>query len=140
MTDSYDDNNIFAKIIRNEAPCIKVYEDEQTIAFMDIMPQTDGHVLVIPKFAAETVYDLSDEAALACMKVVRIVGKAIEKAMGIEGSTVFQHNGKVAGQTVPHFHFHLFPGSFAGLKGHAAEMGNPEELQVIAEKIKACIE
>lgn len=140
MASSYDENNIFAKIIRDEAPCVKVFEDEHTLAFMDIMPQTDGHVLVIPKFPAETIYDLSDDAAIACVRVVKKVGKAIEKAMDIEGSTVFQHNGKVAGQTVPHFHFHVFPGSFAGLKGHAVEMADPEALKVIAQKIISCME
>jgi histidine triad (HIT) family protein len=134
---AYDNSNIFAKILNGQAPCIKVYEDEFTLAFMDIMPQTDGHTLVIPKEAAETIYDLSDQAALACIRTVKKIGKAVEKAMNVEGSTVFQHNGKAAGQTVPHFHFHVFPGSLFGLKGHAIELSNRERLVEIAEKIKA---
>ena len=81
MTENYDENNIFAKILRGEAPSIKVYEDEHTLAFMDIMPQTDGHVLVIPKEKATTIYDLSDTASLACMRTIQKVGKAVQLAM-----------------------------------------------------------
>ena len=136
MASEYDDNNIFAKILRDEAPSIKVYEDENTLAFMDVMPQTDGHVLVIPKEKAETIYDLSATAAQALMITVQKVGKAVERALEINGSTVFQHNGKVAGQSVPHFHFHVFPGSLLGLKGHATELASPEQLELIAEKIR----
>ena len=139
MESTYDNNNIFAKILKGEAPCIKIFEDEETLAFMDVMPQTDGHTLVIPKESATTVYDLSDSASLACMRTVRLVGKAVEKAMEIDGSTVFQHNGKTAGQSVPHFHFHVLPGSLFGIKGHTAEFADQEKLKVIAEKIKACI-
>lgn len=140
MSRPYDPDNIFAKIRRREIPCIPVYEDDHTLAFMDIMPQTDGHVLVIPKEDAETIFDLSEQAALACMKTVQLVGKAVQAAMGTGGSTVFQHNGKDAGQTVPHFHFHVFPGSLLGLKGHAVEMGDPELLQRTADKIISHIE
>ena len=68
---TYDPNNIFAKILRGEIPAHKVYEDAHTLAFMDIMPQTEGHALVIPKEHAETVFELSDEAAAACMATVR---------------------------------------------------------------------
>ena len=72
----YDSNNIFAKILRNEIPCIKVYEDDQTLAFMDIMPQAQGHTLVIPKEAAETIHDLSDDAAGDLIKKVKMVANA----------------------------------------------------------------
>lgn len=139
---SYDSNNIFAKILRGEAPCIKVYEDVQTLAFMDIMPQMPGHTLVIPKEAAITVHELSDEAALACMKTVQKVGKAVEQAMGVSGFTLFQLNGAEVGQTVPHFHFHILPGSIlntTGVKGHAVEMADPNELTPIADKIRSFI-
>jgi len=139
MNGKYDQDNIFAKILRGEAPCVKVYETEHALAFMDVMPQTNGHVLVIPKEQSETIYDLSNEAALACMQAVQVVGKAVEKAMGVGGSTIFQLNGKDAGQTVPHFHFHVLPGSLMSLKGHASEMAAPELLSDIAEKIKAQI-
>jgi len=139
MQTSYDNDNIFAKILREEIPCITIFEDEHTLAFMDVMPQTDGHVLVISKEPASTLYDLSDEAALACIKTVKHVGQAVQKAMKTNGSTVFQHNGKDAGQTVPHFHIHVIPGSLFGIKGHAAEFADPEKLQAIAEKIIACL-
>ena len=140
MQGTYDQENIFAKILREEAPCVKVYENDNALAFMDVMPQTNGHVLVIPKEPAETIYDLSEDASLACMRAVQIVGKAIEQAMGVGGSTVFQLNGKAAGQTVPHFHFHVLPGSLLGLKGHASEMADPQTLMDIAEKIKSFID
>ncbi|MCB1668419.1 MAG: HIT family protein [Porticoccaceae bacterium] len=140
---NYDKNNIFAKILRNELPCFKVYEDDHTLAFLDIMPQLEGHTLVIPKEPAVTIYDLSDQAALACMRTVQIVGRAVEKAMNFNGSTVFQHNGEKAGQSVPHFHFHIFPGSIFKtnlLKGHASELADPNDLEVIASKIRSKIE
>ncbi|MFT5880611.1 MAG: histidine triad (HIT) family protein [Moritella sp.] len=143
MNSTYDNNNIFAKILREELPCIKIYEDEHTLAFMDIMPQMEGHTLIISKEAAITLYDLSDESALACMRTAKIVGAAVEKAVGFAGSTVFQHNGEKAGQTVPHFHFHVLPGSIldaSAIKGHALEFANPDELKIMAAKIIACIE
>ena len=140
MSSQYDNNNIFAMILRGDVPCIKVFEDEHTLAFMDVMPQTEGHTLVIPKESAQTIYDLSDAAASASMRTVQIVGKAVEKAMGVNGSTVFQHNGVEAGQTVPHFHFHVFPGSLLGLKAHATEMADQNALKVTANKIIACID
>ena len=139
MAGTYDDNNIFAHILRGDAPCVKVFEDDHTLAFMDIMPQIDGHTLVIPKEHAETIYDLSDDAALACMRTVKLVGKAIEQAMACGGSTIFQHNGRAAGQTVPHFHFHILPGSLFGLKGHSVERGDAEALKKAADKIIACL-
>lgn len=82
---SYDSNNIFAKILRGEIPCIKLYEDAHTLAFMDIMPQTDGHALVIPKEPATTLFELSDAAAQACMATVRKIGNAQKKGLGAEG-------------------------------------------------------
>ncbi|WP_237716197.1 HIT family protein [Moritella dasanensis] len=143
MNTEYDNNNIFAKILKNELPCIKVYEDEYTLAFMDIMPQMAGHTLIIPKESAVTIYDLTDEAALACMRTVKLIASAIEKAVGFDGSTVFQHNGAKAGQTVPHFHFHVLPGSIfdaSSIKGHALELANPDDLKMMASKIISCIE
>lgn len=139
----YDENNVFAKILRGEAPCFKLYEDEYTLAFLDIMPQLDGHTLVIPKEPAVTIYDLSDQAALACIRTVKLIGRALENAMDFNGSTVFQHNGEKAGQSVPHFHFHLWPGSIFDIgiiKGHASELADPVSLERIASKIRACID
>jgi histidine triad (HIT) family protein len=135
---AYDTQNIFAKILRGEIPCTKLYEDEHTLAFMDIMPQADGHALVIPKEGAETLLELSDEAAAACIRTTKTVAAAVKKAMAAPGIVIFQLNGSAAGQTVPHFHMHVLPSSLGALgKGHASRMEDPAKLQAIAEKIKA---
>lgn len=135
---AYNPQNIFAKILRGEIPCIKLYEDDHTLAFMDIMPQADGHALVIPKEGAETLLDLSDEAASACIRTTKKVAAAVKKAMAAPGIVVFQLNGPAAGQTVPHFHLHVLPSSLAALgQGHASRTEDPAKLQAIAEKIKA---
>ncbi|MFW1754845.1 HIT family protein [Acinetobacter wanghuae] len=136
---SYDDQNIFAKILRGEIPAIKVYEDEQVLAFMDIMPQADGHTLVIPKSPAVTLLDLAPDAAAYTIQIVQKVAKAIEKALGVEGIVLMQLSGAAAGQTVPHVHFHLIPSSVHELGKHAAQMGDQEKIKAIAEKIKAAL-
>ncbi|MQW91282.1 HIT domain-containing protein [Acinetobacter wanghuae] len=136
---SYDDQNIFAKILRGEIPAIKVYEDEQVLAFMDIMPQADGHTLVIPKSPAVTLLDLAPDAAAYTIQIVQKVAKAIEKALGVEGIVLMQLSGAAAGQTVPHVHFHLIPSSVHELGKHAAQMGDQEKIKALAEKIKAAL-
>lgn len=136
---NYDSNNIFARIIRGELPAIKVYEDEFTLAFMDIMPQMPGHLLVLPKVEAVTLYQLPDEAAANVLRTIKKVGKALEQAMGVEGSSVFQHNGSYAGQTVPHLHFHVVPGPLKALKAHASEKMDSDQLDAIAERIRRAI-
>ena len=137
---TYDNKNIFAKILRGEIPCIKLFEDELTLAFMDIMPQTDGHALVIPKEAATTLFELSDEAAAACMATVRRIGNAQKRGLGAEGIVLMQLNGPEAGQTVPHFHVHVIPGSIADLrKPHAAVMADQAHLRTLAAKIQAAL-
>ncbi|WP_026960640.1 HIT family protein [Aliagarivorans taiwanensis] len=137
---SYDPNNIFAKILRGEMPCVKVYEDEHCLSFMDIMPQAEGHTLVLPKEPAETLLDLSDAAAAETIKVVKKMAKAVKQATGAAGVTIVQFNGAEAGQTVPHLHFHIIPGSFAKAKVHAKEMVDPASLQELADKIAAAVE
>lgn len=134
---AYDDQNIFARILRAEIPCIKVYEDDQTLAFMDIMPQADGHTLVIPKEPAETLLDLSAESAAYTITIVQKVGNAIKTALGAEGLVLMQLNGSKAGQTVPHIHFHLIPSSVHELGKHASQMGDQEKIRQLAEKIRA---
>ena len=137
---AYDTNNIFAKILRGEIPCIKLFEDEHTLAFMDIMPQAEGHALVIPKEAATTLFELSDAAAAACMATVRRIGNAQKKGLGAEGIVLMQLNGEAAGQTVPHFHIHVIPGSIADLrKPHAAAMADMAQLKAIADRITAAL-
>lgn len=135
---SYDPNNIFACILRGEAPCVKVYEDDATLAIMDAMPQADGHVLVLPKEAAVTLLDASDEAARRCIVTVRKVAAAVQLATGAAGLTVGQFNGAAAGQTVPHLHFHIVPREpGVALRKHAGQMADPALLQAMAERITA---
>ena len=136
---AYDDQNIFARIFRGELPAIKVYEDEQVLAFMDIMPQADGHTLVIPKSPAVTLLDLAPEAAAYTIQVVQKVAKAMEKALDVQGIVLMQLSGAAAGQTVPHVHFHLIPSSIHELGKHGAVMGDQVQIQALAEKIKAAL-
>lgn len=137
---AYDPNNVFAKILRGEIPAFKVYEDERTLAFMDVMPQADGHVLVIPKEAAETIFDLSADGAAALAKTTQKVARAVKTALNAPGLMIAQLNGAAAGQSVFHMHFHVMPRS-AGmeLKLHARGMENPDKLKALAEKIRAAL-
>lgn len=136
-TKNYDNNNIFAKILRQEIPCIKVYEDETTLAFMDIMPQAEGHTLVIPKEPATNLLELSDAAAADLAIKVKLVATAVKKAMQADGITIFQLNGEAAGQTVPHIHFHVLPGSILAARAHATVSAEADALEANAEKIRA---
>ena len=133
----YDQNNIFAKILRKEIPCTKVYEDDLTLAFMDIMPQVAGHTLVIPKEPAVTLLDLSDAGASNLIQKVKLVASAVKKGLNAEGITLFQLNGEGAGQTVPHIHFHVMPGSYVNATGHGKVATSNEDIEAIAEKIRA---
>ncbi len=136
----YDPNNIFAKILRGEIPSVKVYEDDKTLAFMDVMPQADGHVLVIPKENAENIFDLSPVGAAALMKTTQKIAKAVKKGLGVPGLMLAQLNGAAAGQSVLHAHFHIIPRSGGiDLKLHARQMENPDKLKAIAEKIKTAL-
>lgn len=136
---AYDDQNIFARILRGELPAIKIYEDEQVLAFMDIMPQADGHTLVIPKTPAVTLLDLPADAAAYTIQIVQKIAQAMEKALDVKGIVLMQLNGSAAGQTVPHIHFHLIPSSIHELGRHAAQMGDQEKIKMLAEKIKAAL-
>ena len=106
---AYDPNNIFARILRGELPKVAVYEDAMTLAFMDIMPSVEGHTLVVPKEAAETILDLSSEGAAAVMATTQMIARAVKKAFDAPGIMLVQLNGTAAGQSVPHFHFHVLP-------------------------------
>ena len=136
---AYDDQNIFARILRGELPAIKIYEDEQVLAFMDIMPQADGHALVIPKTPAVTLLDLPADAAAYTIQIVQKIARAIETALDAKGIVLMQLSGEAAGQTVPHVHFHLIPSSIHQLGRHAAQMGDQEKIKALAEKIKAAL-
>jgi histidine triad (HIT) family protein len=136
---AYDDQNIFARILRGELPAIKIYEDEQVLAFMDIMPQADGHALVIPKTPAVTLLDLPADAAAYTIQIVQKIARAIETALDAKGIVLMQLSGEAAGQTVPHVHFHLIPSSIHQLGRHAAQIGDQAKIQALAEKIKAAL-
>ena len=136
---SYDPNNIFAKILRDELPSVKVYEDAKTLAFMDIMPATEGHTLVIPKEPAETIFDLSVEGAADLIKTTKRVAEAVKDAMECPGVMLAQLNGKPAGQSVPHIHFHILPRSQANFSLHGRTMVDPRTLEPIAAKIRAAL-
>ena len=136
---TYDDQNIFARIIRGELPAIKVYEDNRVLAFMDIMPQAEGHTLVIPKSPAVTLLDLDPAEAAYTIQIVQNVAKAMEKALDAKGIVLMQLSGASAGQTVPHVHFHLIPSSVHELGKHAMQMGDQDKIKVLAEKIKAAL-
>ena len=138
LDDAYDDNNIFAKILRGDMPCIKVYEDDATLAFMDIMPQAPGHVPVIPKEAATNFLTLSPAAAQATISTAHRLAPAVQRAVNAPGFMLAQLNGSAAGQTVPHYHLHIIPRQ-NGLEMalHAREMADMDALSELAEKIRA---
>ena len=137
---AYDRNNVFAKILRGEIPSHKVYEDAQTLAFMDVMPQADGHTLVIPKVEAESMLDVPPEALAATIVTTQRVAKAVKAAFAAPGVLVAQLNGSAAGKSVFHIHFHIVPRR-AGLdlKLHAREMADPAVLAAHAERIRAAL-
>ena len=135
---SYDDENVFAKILRGEMPCHKVYENESIIVFMDIMPMSDGHVLVVPKSPAEDIFDLSEEYLKEVIKTTKVISHAMKKALSPSGLIVKQFNGPDAGQTVFHYHMHIIPVyNGAPNKNHGYEMEKPEKLESIAKRIAA---
>ena len=136
----YDTNNIFAKILRGELPKIAVYEDEHTLAFLDIMPAVEGHTLVIPKEPGITIFDITPEAAAATMRTTQKVAAAVKKALGAPGIMLAQLNGAEAGQTVPHVHFHILPRrNGADLGFHGRTMMKADVLEPIAAKIRAAL-
>jgi histidine triad (HIT) family protein len=137
---AYDPNNIFAKILRGEIPCVKVFEDDKTMAFMDVMPQAEGHVLVIPKEPAENILTLSPEGASAMMATTQNVAKAVKKGLDAPGVMLAMLNGAPAGQSVFHVHFHIIPRS-AGvdLGMHARGMVDAKLLEPIAARIRSAL-
>lgn len=134
---AYDNDNVFAKILRNEGPAVRVYENDHALAFMDIMPQADGHTLVVPKDPAENLHDADPEILGETIKLVQIVAGAVKRAFDAPGIMIAQLNGVAAGQTVFHLHFHILP-RFEGLqfKLHAREVEDMDKLRVFAERIR----
>ena len=137
---SYDDNNIFAKMLTGDILYHKVYEDEKTLAFMDIMPQAKGHVLVIPKQKAIDLVDLEPEYAAAVLMTSKKVMQAQRQVFKREGIIQMQLNGAEAGQTVFHYHIHLIPSSIHELGRHAVTQADQGELAEMAKQLAAAIE
>jgi histidine triad (HIT) family protein len=135
---SYDNNNPFARILRGELPCVKIAEDDATVAIMDVMPQADGHVLVIPKEPAAQLFELSGDAAAASIRMTQRVAAAVRDALGPDGMFIGQFNGAAAGQTVPHVHFHVIP-RWEGveLRMHARDFADAATLEALAQRIRA---
>lgn len=137
---AYDPNNVFARILRGEIPKFAIFEDELTLSFLDIMPATEGHTLVIPKEAAETIFDLSPEGAAATIKTTQMVAAAVKRAFAAPGIMLVQLNGAAAGQSIPHLHFHILPRTEGlDMKLHGRAMADAKTLGPIAEKIRAAL-
>ncbi|MBR9825512.1 MAG: HIT family protein [Alphaproteobacteria bacterium] len=137
----YDTENIFAKILRGDMPCVKVYEDEQVLAFMDIFPQAPGHVLVVPREPARNLLEMTDGALQGAMLRVKWISKAVKKALAPDGIVMTQFSGAPAGQTVFHVHFHIIPRREGEtLSGHGSGQADMDELKNLAGKIAAEIE
>jgi histidine triad (HIT) family protein len=137
---SYDPNNIFAKILRGELPCYKVYEDDKAIAFLDIMPRAPGHTLVLPKAPARNLLDIGADDLAHVAKVAQKVAKAGMTALGADGITVQQFNEGPGGQVVFHLHVHVIPRkSGVPMKPPASEKEKPDVLAEIAKKLSAAL-
>lgn len=134
---AYDNDNVFAKILRNEGPAVRVCENDHALAFMDLMPQVDGHTLVVPKDKAENLHDADPEVLAETIKLVQVVAGAVKRAFDAPGIMIAQLNGAAAGQTVFHLHFHILP-RFEGLqfKLHAREVEDMDKLEAFAERIR----
>ena len=138
MPASYDDSNVFAKILRGELPAHKLYEDADTLAFMDIMPRGDGHCLVIPKKPSRNILDVDAASLAAVAQTTQKLAGAVMKAFSADGVTVQQFNEPAGGQVVFHLHVHIIP-RFEGvaLKPHTGQMADNDVLADNAEKIRA---
>ena len=141
ITGTYDPDNIFAKIVRGEMPCVQVYEDAHTLGFMDVFPQSRGHMLVIhKKEQARNLLDVSAEGLAQIMQSVQKLSRAAAQALHPDGIIVTQFNGAPAGQTVFHVHVHIIPKYEGELKGHASGgMADMDELAAIAELVKTAL-
>ena len=137
---AYDRNNIFARILRGEVPCTKVYEDEHAFAFLDIMPRTPGHTLVIPKARARNILDVAPDDLAHVMKVVQKVAKAGMKVFEADGVTVQQFSEPAGGQVVFHLHVHVMPRKAGiALKPPASVKEDPAVLSDQASRLAAAL-
>jgi histidine triad (HIT) family protein len=137
---AYDPENIFAKILKGALPANKIYEDDRTLAFLDIMPRAPGHALVIPKHPARNILDVPPEELAHVVKVAQKIAQAGMKAFAADGVTVQQFNEPAGGQVVFHLHVHVIPRKDGiALKPPASYHEKPEVLQQHAELYKAAL-
>jgi histidine triad (HIT) family protein len=138
---AYDDTNIFAKILRGEMPCHKVFEDDAALAFMDIMPRANGHVLVLPKAPSRNLLEADPEDLAKLIVRVQKIARAVKSAFEADGITILQYNERAGGQIIFHLHFHIIP-RWTGveLRPHTGAQEKPEVLDGFAKKIAAAIE
>jgi len=137
---TYDDANLFAKILRGEIPAYKVYEDEKSLAFLDIMPRSPGHTLVIPKSQARNILDVAPDDLCHVMQVTQKVARAAISTFGAEGLTIQQFNESAGGQVVFHLHVHVIPRKAGvALKPPASEREKPEVLAEHAKRLGAAL-
>jgi histidine triad (HIT) family protein len=137
---AYDEQNIFARILRGEAPAHVVFEDAHSIAFMDLMPQVDGHTLVVPRAPAENLFDIDADALAHLMRATQHVARGVRAAFDAAGVMIAQLNGSAAGQSVFHLHFHILPRNHGiEFKLHAREVAVPAVLAEHAHRIRAAL-
>jgi len=137
---TYDNDNVFAKILRGDLPSERVYEDEHTLVIMDIMPRVDGHVLVIPKAPARNMLDATPEQLAFCIQTVQKLAHAVIEAFKADGVTVQQFNEAAGGQVVFHLHYHVLPRhNGVSLRPHTGEMADSSVIKANAEKVRAAL-
>jgi histidine triad (HIT) family protein len=140
MTTAYDDTNIFAKILRGELPCHKIFEDDVALAIMDIMPRAQGHCLVIPKVPARNILDIPTDDLSKLIIRVQKVAQAAKKGMQSDGITLHQYNEPAGGQVIFQLHFHILPRwSGVELRPHTGVMEKIEVLEANRDKIVAAL-
>jgi histidine triad (HIT) family protein len=137
---AYDSNNLFAKILRGELPCYKVYEDDKALAFLDIMPRAPGHTLILPKAPARNILDVAPDDLAHVAKVAQKIAKAVMQVFGADGITVQQFNENAGGQVVFHLHVHVIPRKAGvAMKPPASEKEAPEVLADQAKRLAAAL-
>ena len=137
---AYDANNLFARILRGELPCYKVYEDDKTLAFLDIMPRAPGHVLVLPKAPARNILDISPDDLAHVIKVAQKIAKVSVETFGADGITIQQFNESAGGQVVFHLHVHVIPRKTGvAMKPPASEKAAPDVLADQAKQLAAAL-
>ena len=137
---TYDASNIFAKILRGELPCYKIYEDDKTLAFLDIMPRAPGHVLVLPKAPVRNILDISPDDLAHVIKVAQKIAKVSVEVFGADGVTIQQFNESAGGQVVFHLHVHVIPRkSGVAMKPPASEKAAPDVLSDQAKQLVAAL-